>query len=95
MESSMGLLAMELNLASSPGFDICRMTDFSLGDATHTDLLTPEMEPVTDCANIQIGKPVSFYCSHGNMGKGYLLGSGISEKQLYNQQGLPTWVTTP
>lgn len=43
MESSMGLLARELNLASSPGFDICRVTNFSWGDATRTDLLTPEM----------------------------------------------------
>lgn len=66
MESSTGLLARELNLTSSPDFDICRVTDFSWGD----ERLTPEMEPVTDCANIQIGKAVSFYCSHRNMGRG-------------------------
>lgn len=56
MASSTELLARELNLASSPGFDICRVTDFSWGDATHTDPLAPEMEPVTDCTNIQIDK---------------------------------------
>lgn len=70
MASRTGLLARELNLASGPGFDVCRVTDFSWGDATHTDLLTPEMEPVTDCTNIQIDKPGSFYCGHRNMGKG-------------------------
>lgn len=65
MESNAGLLARELNLTSSPGFDVCRVTDFSWGGATHTDLLTPEMEPVTDCTNIQIGKPVSFFAVTG------------------------------
>lgn len=65
MASSVGLLARELNLASSPGFDICRVADFSWGDATHTDLLTPEMEPVTDCTNIQTDKLLSRSQEHG------------------------------
>lgn len=68
MEASKGQFPRELNLASSLGFDTCCVTDLSWAVAITTNLFTPKMELTTDqsntCTNIQIGKPMSFYCSY-------------------------------
>lgn len=98
MEASKGQLARKSNLASSTGFGTCCVTDLFWVIAITTNLLTPKMEPMTDqsntCSNIQIGKPMHFYCillqslSEARV-MCYLHGSGITQRQLYQQIAHP------
>lgn len=66
------------------------MTDFSWGDTTHTCLITPNREPMTDQSmgiiKVQLGEAMSLTeVSYRNTGKRLLTGAQMIQRQLYPQ----------